>query len=216
MTTAMASVLAARLAWPSGRASGWAAPIAIVLGLGGIVGGRLLAVRAGLDPLLAGAAFGFTLGALAIAFAARRRRRIPLPATTIVMPALVGALVGLALVTVAVVGPTIGGATVVPGLGRPAAPFAPWALITLLVAAAEEGVLRGALFDRLERVGGIATAVVLTTLAFALMHVPLYGWHVVPLDLAVGLVLSGLRIGTRGLAAPVAAHAVADLATWWL
>ena len=34
------------------------------------------------------------------------------------------------------------------------------------------------------------------------MHVPLYGWHVVPLDLAVGLVLAGLRIWTRGLAAP--------------
>jgi len=103
-----------------------------------------------------------------------------------------------------------------PGVGRPAAPFVPWALITLLVAAAEEGVLRGVLFDRLERVGGLVPAIALTTLAFALMHVPLYGWHVVPLDLAVGLVLAGLRISTRGLAAPIAAHAVADLATWWL
>jgi membrane protease YdiL (CAAX protease family) len=216
MTTAMASVLAARLAPPSAWASAWAAPIAIALALGGIVGARLLAVRAGLDPLLVGAAFGGALGALAIAFVAPRKRRLRLPTRAIVKPTLVGALAGLALVAVAVVGPTIGGATVVPGLGRPAAPFAPWALITLLVAAAEEGVLRGALFDRLERVGGLATAVVLTTLAFALMHVPLYGWHVVPLDLAVGLVLAGLRIGTRGLAAPVAAHAVADLATWWL
>ena len=77
-------------------------------------------------------------------------------------------------------------------------------------------MLRGVLFDRLERVAGLAAAIALTTLAFALMHVPLYGWHVVPLDLAVGLVLAGLRIWTRGLAAPVAAHAVADLATWWL
>ena len=92
----------------------------------------------------------------------------------------------------------------------------PWALITLLVAAAEEGLLRGVLFDRLERVAGLMPAIALTTLVFALMHVPLYGWHVVPLDLAVGLVLAGLRIWTRGLAAPVAAHAVADLATWWL
>jgi membrane protease YdiL (CAAX protease family) len=212
MTTATTSLIAARLRPPSG----WAAPVAIVLGLGGIVGARLLAVRAGLDPLLAGAAFGGALGALALAFAAPRARRPRPPATAIVKPLVVGASVGLALVAVAVVGPAIGGAMVVPGLGRPAAPFVPWVLITLFVAAAEEGVLRGALFDRLERVGGLASAVVLTTLAFAFMHVPLYGWHVVPLDLAVGLVLAGLRIWTRGLAAPVAAHAVADLATWWL
>jgi membrane protease YdiL (CAAX protease family) len=56
----------------------------------------------------------------------------------------------------------------------------------------------------------------LTTLAFALMHVPMYGWHVVPLDLAVGFTLGGLRIATRGIAAPAVAHAIADLATWWL
>jgi membrane protease YdiL (CAAX protease family) len=92
----------------------------------------------------------------------------------------------------------------------------PWALITLLVAAGEEAVLRGVLLDRLERVAGLIPAIALTTIAFALIHVPLYGWHVVPLDLAVGLVLAGLRISTSGLAAPIAAHAVADLATWWL
>ena len=53
-------------------------------------------------------------------------------------------------------------------------------------------------------------------LAFALLHVPLYGWHVVPLDLGVGLAFAGLRLTTRGIAAPAAAHAIADLATWWL
>ena len=55
-----------------------------------------------------------------------------------------------------------------------------------------------------------------TSVAFALMHVPVYGWHVVPLDLAVGVVLGGLRLATRSVAAPAAAHAVADLATWWI
>jgi membrane protease YdiL (CAAX protease family) len=104
----------------------------------------------------------------------------------------------------------------VPGLGRPAAPFLLWALITIVVASAEEAVLRGVLLDRLEAVAGLAPAVAVTTVAFALIHVPLYGWHVVPLDLAVGLVLAGLRLSTAGLAAPAAAHAVADLATWWL
>ena len=56
----------------------------------------------------------------------------------------------------------------------------------------------------------------LPTVAFALLHVPLYGWHVVPLDLAVGLVFAGLRLATGSAAAPAVAHSVADLATWWL
>jgi membrane protease YdiL (CAAX protease family) len=213
MIATPSSLAAVRLGPPSG----WAAPLAIALGLGAIVGARLFAVRAGLDPLFVGAAFGGALGALGLAGrASGRLSRLRLPGASLVKPLLLGASVGLALVAVAVAGPAIGGATSVPGLGRPAAPFLPWALITLVVAAAEEGLLRGVLFNRLERVSGLMLAVVLTTLAFALMHVPLYGWHVVPLDLAVGLVLAGLRIWTRGLAAPVAAHAVADLATWWL
>jgi membrane protease YdiL (CAAX protease family) len=207
-------------------ASGWVVPLAIALGLGTIVGARLFAVRAGLDPLLVGAGFGGALAALAaLALAGRHPRtngarallsaRAGLSAGT-VSSILAGIVVGLVLVAIAVIGPAIGGVLTAPGLGRPAAPFVPWALVTLLVAAAEEGVLRGALLDRLEHVAGLAPAIALTTLAFALIHVPLYGWHVVPLDLAVGLVLAGLRISTRGLAAPIAAHAVADLATWWL
>jgi membrane protease YdiL (CAAX protease family) len=198
-------------------ASGWVVPLAIALGLGAIVGARLFAFRAGLDPLLVGAAFGGALAALALRGrepgARGARGWLPAPAVGSIM---VGVAVGLALVAFAVIGPALGGVLTAPGLGRPAAPFLPWALITLLVAAAEEGVLRGVLLDRLEHVAGLAPAIALTTLAFALMHVPLYGWHVVPLDLAVGLVLAGLRISTRGLAAPIAAHAVADLATWWL
>ncbi len=226
MTATSATILAAR-----GPVSRWAAPIALVLGLAAIVGARLLAVRAGLDPLLVGAAFGGGLGALAlgaIAIDAVGRdalacvgRAVParlsaaLPAAA-VNSILVGVCVGLVLAAAAVVGPALAGASTVPGLGRPAAPFVPWALITIMVAAAEEGLLRGVLFDRIERAAGLAPAIALTTLAFALMHVPLYGWHVVPLDLAVGLVFAGLRLSTGGLAAPIAAHAVADLATWWL
>ena len=213
----------------SGPAWGWAMALAIALGLGGVVSVRLLAVRAGLDPLVVGAGFGVALAALAVAgrgAAARGARAAPgdrrasfarpgVPSQAAVSIA-VGVVVGLALIAVAVIGPAIGGVMTVPGVVRPAAPFVPWALITLLVASAEEGVLRGALFDRIERVAGLVPAIALTTIAFGLMHVPLYGWHVVPLDLAVGLVLVGLRISTGGLAAPIAAHAVADLATWWL
>jgi membrane protease YdiL (CAAX protease family) len=213
-----ASPFAASIARP-GTASGWFGPLAIALGLGVIVGARLVAVRIGLDPLLVGAAFGAALAALALGGRGGSRRafgiRRALPAEAVASFA-IGVIAGLALVAVAVIGPAIGGVMAVPGVGRPAAPFVPWALITLLVAAAEEGVLRGALLDRIERVAGIVPAIALTTVLFALIHVPLYGWHVVPLDLAVGFVLAGLRISTRGLAAPIAAHAVADLATWWL
>ena len=56
----------------------------------------------------------------------------------------------------------------------------------------------------------------MTSVVFALLHVPLYGWHVVPLDLGVGLWLAGLRLISGGVAAPAVAHVVADLATWWL
>jgi membrane protease YdiL (CAAX protease family) len=132
------------------------------------------------------------------------------------MQALAGAAIGLALVGLVLIASRLAGSTIAPGLARPASPFAPWALVTIVVAVAEEAVLRGLLFDRVRRSGGTLLALAVTTIAFALMHVPLYGWHVVPLDLAVGFVLGGLRIATRGIAAPAVAHAVADLATWWL
>ena len=92
----------------------------------------------------------------------------------------------------------------------------PWAVITIVVATAEEAILRGSLFDVLTRSHGALAAVLVTSVVFALLHVPLYGWHVVPLDLGVGLWLAGLRLISGGVAAPAVAHVVADLATWWL
>ena len=205
-------------------AAALAGPGAIVFALAGLVATRVVGSRAGLDPLFLGAAFGIALTALALIGRdsapigdvhgprgnARSRVR------SVVSSLAIGVAIGVALATLAFLGPAIAGTTYVPGLGRPAAPFVPWALITIVVASAEEGVLRGALFDRVQRLAGLAPAIALTTIVFALLHVPLYGWHVVPLDLAVGLVLAGLRLSTRGIVAPAAAHVVADLATWWL
>ncbi|MDQ3870122.1 MAG: CPBP family intramembrane metalloprotease [Chloroflexota bacterium] len=94
-----------------------------------------------------------------------------------------------------------------------AAPLPLWVAVTVLVATAEEALLRGALFAASPSRTLLVPAV-LSTVAFALLHVPLYGWHVVPLDLAVGLWLSGLRIVTGGATAPAVAHVVADLGTW--
>jgi hypothetical protein len=46
--------------------------------------------------------------------------------------------------------------------------------------------------------------------------VPLYGWHVLPLDLAVGVVLGMLRASTGTVATPTVAHLIADYAGWFL
>jgi hypothetical protein len=43
-----------------------------------------------------------------------------------------------------------------------------------------------------------------------------YGWAVVPLDIAVGVWLGTLRAVTGTVAAPAIAHSLADLAGWWL
>jgi membrane protease YdiL (CAAX protease family) len=102
----------------------------------------------------------------------------------------------------------------VPGM-RPT-PFPEWAAVTLLVASAEEVLLRGALFSAVGRSYGLPAAVVVSSIAFALMHVPLYGWAVVPLDLAAGVWLAGLRMAGGGVGAPAVAHALADLATWFI
>ena len=185
---------------------------------------RLLLLGIWADGLAVGAAFGLALTALWVVAASSdivggrliEVVRGPGAAGRLGLAVGGGVAFGLALVAVAMVGASVGGSPVVPGLGRPAAPFLPWAAITIVVASAEEGILRGVLFDRLRAAGGLVPAVAITTIAFALMHVPVYGWHVVPLDLAVGLGLAGLRLSTGLVVAPLAAHVTADLATWWL
>jgi hypothetical protein len=73
------------------------------------------------------------------------------------------------------------------------------------------------LFDAVQRRSGSdAAAVVVAAIAFAALHVPLYGWHVVPLDLAVGLVLGATRLVAGTWTAAGVAHVGADLAGWWL
>ena len=91
--------------------------------------------------------------------------------------------------------------------------FVPWALVVLVVAGAEALFLRGTLFDLVPRP---RLAVGLSALLFALLHVPMYGWQAVPLDLAVGVVLGGLRLEARSVVAPGVAHVGADLVGWFL
>ena len=189
-----------------GSARDWRIAGAVLVGLAAVVTARWAATVAGsADALAIGLAFGVAL--LALGLPALRRLGRP---TLIAIPiGLAGGSVLIALALVAragALGPTL----------APAAPFAPWAAVTIVVAAGEELVLRGALFTALERSGGVVVAIAVTSIAFAVMHVPLYGWHVVPLDLGVGIFLGGVRLAGGGWAGPAIAHAVADLATWWL
>lgn len=216
MTVTMALGFALARSRPANRARVEAA--LVMTGLGAIVLARAAATRAGVEPVTVGAAFGLALLALALAggIGARVGGVAARVGQHMVLPMVIGASVGFGFVLAAGAGATPAGAPHLPGLARPAGSFLPWAAVTLVVAIAEEMILRGLLFSRLQHAGGNVLAVLATTAAFALMHVPLYGWHVVPLDVAVGLGLGGLRIATRGIAAPAAAHAVADIATWWL
>jgi membrane protease YdiL (CAAX protease family) len=92
----------------------------------------------------------------------------------------------------------------------------PWALVVAVVASAEEVFLRGTLYDAVSEFAGSTWAVSVGAVAFALLHVPLYGWHVLPLDLTVGLVLGMLRASTGSVIAPATAHVIADWAGWFL
>lgn len=98
--------------------------------------------------------------------------------------------------------------------------FAAFTLGTLVVVTGEEVLIRGALWQACSRALGGAPgdwlAIAAGAIAFALIHVPWYGWGILPLDVAVGLWLGALRLATGGLTAPWTAHTGADLATWWL
>jgi len=195
-------------------------PALVLLGLSIVVGLRWLALVDGrLDGISIGLLFG--VGLLGVGLAGRRLAGqavlAPAPRRSLGIALCVGlagglALVGLALVVLLVTSPALAA----PGTGVPAVLAGPWLAATVLVALTEELILRGVLFELVERVGRWPLALLVTSATFALIHVPVYGWHVVPLDFGVGLVLGGLRLATGGWLAPGVAHVVADVATWWL
>lgn len=153
----------------------------------------------------AGVVFALALLALA-AGAGWRPRRMTLAATAV-------GLAGGAVLVAAWLTARTGGAV---GLAPVNTAIAVWTPAVALIAVAEEVVLRGVLFSAVRAWGGDGWALVATTVLFAAMHVPLYGVGALPLDLAVGLLLGGLRIVTGGVAAPAIAHVIADLAGGWL
>jgi membrane protease YdiL (CAAX protease family) len=79
-----------------------------------------------------------------------------------------------------------------------------------LAAVAEEVFFRHFVYDVL-RPGGTALAVVGSAVLFALVHVTVYGWWVLPIDLAAGLVLSWQRSATGSWKVPAVTHVLANL-----
>ena len=79
-----------------------------------------------------------------------------------------------------------------------------------LAAVAEEAFFRRHLYALLEGSWGPAAAVVGTAVAFAVVHVTVWGWWVLPLDLAAGLVLSWQRAATGRWSVPAATHVLAN------
>lgn len=165
--------------------------VAVVLRV--VVGGRAVATSA---P--AGLAFAAALGVLTVAAGTTASR--------ISRSAVAWGVAGAAVLLVPPLFLHLSGTSHTPG-----GAFLPWAVVVAVVATAEEAFLRGALFDALGSSG-----LVVTSVCFALLHVPLYGWHAVPLDLAVGLWLGALRSTTGTWTAPAICHTLADLAAWWL
>jgi len=158
-----------------------------------------------LSAFAAGGAFG--AGLVAISATIGWRPAMPRPGSL-----LLGVAGGVLLIAL----PRLVHPSLPAAIGMRPEPLLAWGLVTAVVVVGEEALLRGALFSVLSEAAGPLIAVLVTSCAFALMHVPLYGWQVVPLDLGVGVLLGGMRLATGGIAAPVVAHLLADLSTWWL
>jgi membrane protease YdiL (CAAX protease family) len=190
------------------RSASWAAAAQVALPAFGLIALALLRgvlnEQSTAQGFASGAAFGVAL--LGIGLVAGSR-----PGRPRVGALLTGAGGGLMLIAV----PVLLHARPL-GIGVRPEPMLLWVAITILVASSEEVLLRGVLLEGLERLIGPVSAVAVTSLLFGLMHVPLYGWTVVPVDVAAGVWLAGLRRLSGGVAAPIVAHVLADLATRWL
>lgn len=82
--------------------------------------------------------------------------------------------------------------------------------LNALAAVAEEAFFRRYLYGLVAERCGAAVAVAVTAGAFAVVHVTVWGWWVLPLDLAAGLVLSWQRAATGRWSVPAATHVLAN------
>jgi membrane protease YdiL (CAAX protease family) len=101
------------------------------------------------------------------------------------------------------------------GGGHAPGPFTPgFVAATMLAALAEEALFRRLCYGLLAPVGA-GWAMVGSAMLFALVHVTTYGFWVLPLDLAAGLVLGWQRSATGRWSAPAVTHVLANLLVLW-
>jgi len=86
-----------------------------------------------------------------------------------------------------------------------------WALAAAAAAAVGEEILfRRGMYVLLER-WGAQVAIAGTSVVFALVHVPMYGWRVVGIDLAAGVLFGWQRWATGSWTSPAVTHAAANV-----
>jgi membrane protease YdiL (CAAX protease family) len=83
-------------------------------------------------------------------------------------------------------------------------------VLGVLAAVAEEALFRRLAYSRLLRFGPVV-AILGSATAFALLHVPLYGVAVLPVDLGAGLLFSWQRWASGTWTVPAVTHAAANL-----
>lgn len=105
----------------------------------------------------------------------------------------------------------IGAFTATVGLSHRVSNLMTGALVANSVAAlCEEIFFRGFLYDRLSTRGPLM-AIVASALLFALIHVPTYGWPIVPIDFAAGLLLGWQRWVTGTWTSSAVTHLFANV-----
>jgi membrane protease YdiL (CAAX protease family) len=82
--------------------------------------------------------------------------------------------------------------------------------LSAVAAIAEETFFRRLLYGALLR-RGVLLAILASAVAFALVHVPLYGMAAFWVDLGAGLLFGWQRWASGGLAAPATTHVAANL-----
>jgi membrane protease YdiL (CAAX protease family) len=98
------------------------------------------------------------------------------------------------------------------GAGRIVVRAAPAAVAASVVAAvAEEAFFRRLVYGWLASSWGTAGAICGSAVAFAAIHVPVYGFAVLPIDTAAGLLLGWQRWMTGGWSASGLTHVAANL-----
>ena len=96
--------------------------------------------------------------------------------------------------------------------GRPPGlPVGTWTLpLAIGAAVAEELLFRRLAYAALARRSEVL-AVIVTAVAFALIHLPLYGMAALPVDIGAGLLLSWQRWASGSWTVPAATHVAANL-----